>query len=451
MTLRDRRGLALSTGDPCSVERFDEAVGLLNGFYLDFLGVIDGALAEDPGFVMGHCFRAALFAITNERAAVPELRRSVEAAEALAAGANPRERAHIAALRTWLDGDLEGAVALYGRIVREYPHDILALQVAHQADFFLGDSRMLRDRVAQVLPYWDEGVPGYGHVLGMHAFGLEQMNLYARAEETGRRALALNRRDPWAIHAVAHVMEMQDRAEEGAEWMTSRRADWAEDNALAYHNWWHLALYRLDRGDTDGVLALFDGHMRPRPESIALEMVDSSAMLWRLHLLGVDAGGRWREVADAWERLGGDGFCAFNDAHAMMAFVADRREEAGRRTIAALEAAASGAGTAALMAREVGLPVCLALRAFGRGDYREAADLLLRVRSRTHRFGGSHAQRDVIDLTLVASAIRAGDAALARALTAERMDLKPASTVNRVLSLRALGISGGRSAGAPAG
>lgn len=445
MTLHDTRGLAVSTRSQAALDRFDTAVELLNGYYLDFIAVIDEALEEDPGFVMGHCFKAGVYATCNEAAVQADLRRSVEAAEAQSAGANERERAHMAAARAWMEGDLERAAALYGRIVQEHPRDILALQLGHQTDFFLGESRMLRDRVAQVLPHWDEGVPGFGYVLGMHAFGLEQNNLYDRAEAAGRRALTLNQRDPWAIHAVAHVMEMQGRVGEGVEWLESRKAQWADNNAFSFHNWWHLALYHLERGETDRVLALYDAQVRPNPASMALELVDASAMLWRLHLRGVDVGDRWRDVADSWERAAADGYYAFNDAHAMMAFVGDGRDDAAERALAAQEAAAQrGRGTGAMMAREVGVPVCRALLAFGRGDYRTAADLLYAVRTRAHRFGGSHAQRDLIDLTLVEAAIRGGNAPLAQALVAERTDLKPSSPANRTLTARAVGMASGR-------
>lgn len=445
MTLHDIRGLTVSTRSRAALDRYEAAVELLNGFYLDFIATIDEALAEDPGFVMGHCFRAGVFAACNEAAVMPEVRRSLEAAEALSAHANDRERAHMAAVRAWLEGDLERAAALYGRIVQEHPHDIVALQIGHQADFFLGESRMLRDRVAQVLPHWGEGVPGFGYVLGMHAFGLEQTNLYARAEETGRRALDLNRRDPWAIHAVAHVLEMQGRVEEGVDWLESRRAEWADGNAFSFHNWWHLALYHLECGETARVLSIYDANVRPNPASMALELVDASAMLWRLHLRGVDVGDRWRDVADAWERTAADGYYAFNDAHAMMAFVADGRDAAAERTVAVQEAAARRErGTGAVTARDVGVPVCRALLAFGRGDHRTAAELLYAVRTRAHRFGGSHAQRDIIDLTLIEAAIRGGDAPLARALAAERSDLKPDSPANRTLTARAMGLTPGR-------
>jgi tetratricopeptide (TPR) repeat protein len=440
MTTKDRRGLALSTDNVRAVERFDEAVDLLNGFYLDFLPRIDEALAEDPDLVMGHCFRATLFAMANERAAMPDLRRSLATAESLAGKANERERMHIAALGAWSEGDLPRAAARLGRIVQEYPRDILALQLAHQADFFLGESRMLRDRVAEILPHWDETVPGYGYVLGMHAFGLEETNLYERAEQTGRQALSLNARDPWAVHAVAHVMEMQGRTADGIDWLEDSAPDWSEGNGFAYHNWWHLALYHLDRGETAQALALYDKRLVPATGAPALEVVDSTALLWRLHLAGIEVGERWGAVADAWEALAGDGFYAFNDAHAMMAFMATGRTAPARKTMAALEAVAEGSGPAAAVTRDVGLPIAGALAAFGAGDYARAADLLLEVRTRAHRFGGSHAQRDAIELTLIEAALRSGDAALARALAAERTALKPASRANRVLTQRALGL-----------
>ncbi|HXH02793.1 MAG TPA: hypothetical protein VNN09_05670 [Candidatus Competibacteraceae bacterium] len=130
-----------------------------------------------------------------------------------------------------------------------HPRDAFALQSAHLTDFYLGDATQLRDRVARVLPHWDESIPSYSYILGMYAFGLEECNHYAEAEQAGRRALELEPGDGWSVHAVAHVMEMQGRYEEGIEWLTSREQDWVLDNGFAFHNWWHLALYHMERGD----------------------------------------------------------------------------------------------------------------------------------------------------------------------------------------------------------
>lgn len=433
MNTTDRRGEPLSTTDSRALDGYEAALHLLNGFYADPLAVIDDTLAEFPDFVMGHCLRAGLFLISTEKAAEPELRRSVEAAEALAFRANDRERGHIAAARAWLDGDFRKAADRYGRVLIDHPRDLLALQIAHQCDFFLGHAPSLRDRPVRVLPFWDEGLPGFGYVLGMYAFGLEEMGDYRRAEAAGRQAVDLEPRDPWAVHAVAHVMEMEGRTREGIDWLAGRAGHWAPDNMLAFHNWWHLALYHLELGEVDRVLDLYDTRIRPRPSGVELETLDASSMLWRLHLRGVDVGNRWKDLADTWEPLVDNGYYAFNDMHAMMAFVGDNRTAAAGRLIATLERRAGGTGSNATMTRDVGLPVTRAIQAFGAGDHARAVDLLLPVRPIAHHFGGSHAQRDVLSLTLIEAAIRAGHARLARALAAERAALKPDSPFTRTV------------------
>jgi hypothetical protein len=148
-------------------------------------------------------------------------------------------------------------------------------------------------------------------------------------------------------------------------------------------------------------------------------------------------GSRWSELIDAWQTSIDGGWYAFNDVHAMMAFVAAGRERDADRLLAAMAKRAENGVTNAAMTREVGLPVARALRAFGRGDHATATTLLESVRLTAHRFGGSHAQRDVLHLTLAESAIRAGGANYARAVAAERLALKPASPSNRRLAERA--------------
>ena len=450
MGLQDSRGVPVSTSIRASLDRYETAVDRLHSYFRDPLAEIDAALAEDPGFIMGHCLRGTLMALATERAAEAPLRESVAAAEALAAGANERERGHIAALKAWAQGDFAGAVDAWGRVAESWPRDSLALQAAHLGDFYLGHTALLRDRIACALPGWDDSVPGYGYVLGMQAFGLEETGDYRAAEVTGRRAVALQPRDPWAIHAVAHVMEMEGRLPEGVDWLTGRTGDWAPDNMFAFHNWWHLSLYHLDLGETGTVLRLYDEAIRPQPSPVALETLDATALLWRLHLRGVDGGARWADLADTWAPMAEDGYYAFNDMHAMMAFVATGRDADADRLLAAQARSIAAGGTNAMMTAEVGLPVCRALRAFGAGDYGTAVDLLAPVRAVAHRFGGSHAQRDVLALTLVEAALRGGRADLAQALATERTDAKPGSPFNWRLSARALRLSGDEAGAAAA-
>ncbi len=437
MALSDVRGNPVSTDEQGSLDAYERAQTLFHGYYGDPLGIIDGALADDPVFVMGHVLRAGMLITASDKCVEPMLRESVEAAEGLYDIANERERRHIAAAHAWLQGEFSIALRRYADILIDYPHDTLALQVGHIGDFLLGRSTMLRDRVAGVLPAWNSQMPHFGYVLGMHAFGLEETNLYAQAEAQGRRALELNPRDPWAVHAVAHVLEMQGRVEEGIAWLDGRRGDWSTDNMLSIHNWWHLALFHLDRDEIAEVLALYDDRLRETSTGQVLDLIDASAMLWRLLLRGVDVGSRWRQLAAVWRERGGKGYYAFNDVHALMAYLGAGDDAAAQQLIDDMENAAQEGGTNAMMTRDVGLPVARALVAFTREDYALAVSLLRDVRLIAHRFGGSHAQRDVLALTLVEAALRDGARALAKVLTAERMVLKPTSEGNRQLASRA--------------
>jgi tetratricopeptide (TPR) repeat protein len=442
MSLHDSRGCPVSTRSSAALAQLERALELSVGYRLDPLAAVQAALEADPGCAMAHCLRAGLMIMATDRMVIPLLTESIEAIEALGRRANDRERAHCAAARKWLHGDFAGAVTRYGEILLDYPRDLLALQVAHVGDFFNGSSTMLRDRVAQVLPEWDSNVPGYSYVLGMYAFGLEETGLYSRAEDMGRRALQINPEDAWSVHAVTHVMEMQGRLREGIEFLIARERDWAQDNGLAFHNWWHLALFHLDAGNVAQVLDLYDRRVRPTASEVPLEMIDASALLWRLELRGVDVGGRWQALASCWEPFVEHAYYAFNDAHAVMAFVGAKRFDLAQRTLAAMEHKLNGDGTNAMMTREVGLPLAQALVSFATGNYADVVKRLLPVRAVANRIGGSHAQRDLIHLTLVEAALRADQFKVARALVAERTQLKPTSPFNWQLTARVMELNG---------
>ena len=424
--ITDARGLPTSAVHAESAAAFERALRQLQSYRGDPIAGIDAAFAAEPGFVMGHVLRAEVCITMWERGYLPEVRRGLEHLERLAPSANDRERQHIAAIQDWAAGDWEGMRTRLDRLLDDYPADILALQIGHLADFYHGDRDNLRGRVARALPAYSRDMPGYGFLLGMLSFGLEECGDYGHAEETGRRAIELEPDDCWAQHAVTHVMEMQARQAEGIAWMESRREHWAQDdNGFAFHNWWHTALYHLDQGRMDHVLALYDGSVRPSPTRVQLQMLDAAALLWRLHLQGADVGHRWTELADSYEATAEDGFYAFNDMHAMMAFTATGRHAAAARLLAAVDDAASRPGTNAEMTRRAGCAIVRAIDAFGRERYGDAVALLLPVRYRAHAFGGSHAQRDVVHRTLLEAALRSGQHTLARALAIERTALKP--------------------------
>lgn len=439
MATHDAAGYPVSGTTPDSLLAFEQAQHELRCYINDPVATVDRALAASPSMLMAHVLKAYLHLLGTEPAGLPVAGACLEAAAGLPA--NEREKYHLEAVRRIVGGRWREA----GRILEDlsivYPRDALALQAGHLVDFFVGDSRMLRDRIARALPHWGKGLPGYHAVLGMHAFGLEETADYAQAEQQGRLSVDLEPRDGWGQHAVAHVMEMINRPRDGIAWMRGNVEQWSPDSFFAVHNWWHLALFHLEIEQIDEVLRLFDGPINGTRSTLILEMIDASAMLWRLHLRGVDLGDRWQALADHWTPHIGAGNYVFNDLHAALAFVGGRRRESLQALLETQRAAMAGDGDNAWFTREVGHGATLAIQAFGEGDYARTVQLLRPIRNIAHRFGGSHAQRDLLDLTLIEASFRAGDTALAAALAAERAAVRPQSPLAQLFVRRSLGLA----------
>ena len=429
----DECGYEVSGASATAVARYDDALRSLLLFRDNVGDAWDATVADDPGFMMGHVGRAYLRCLSSEAPEAAEAREILDTVETR--GLTDRERRHVDAARAYAAGDLYGAAERLAALSVEYPLDLLAMAVGHQLDFFCGDAVGLRDRPGRVLRSWDDGHPLYGFVLGMHAFGLEETNLYPQAEVVGMRALDAHPRDVWALHAVVHVHEMQARIEEGLRFMDERRADWMTGNSFVVHNAWHEALFRSETSDIDGTLAIYDAALHnDQSSNVALEMLDATALLWRLHLDGIDVGDRWAAIADAWaEKTEDESWYVFNDMHAAMAFVGAGRLEHARALVNRLRAYASSPRSVAnsAMTVDVGLPVCQAILAFGEGRYTDAASALHQIRREVHRFGGSNAQRDAVGRTLLEAVIRSGNRPLADALISERLAVKGASPYNR--------------------
>lgn len=426
----DQQGNPLTGASHQAAEHFNRALASFNIYRGDPMAALDGAINAAPEFAMAHIARTHLLAAATEPActalAVEELgkikRMRLDA----------REASHVQALERQLAGCWnDAALQLDAHNVR-FPHDILALQCGHLMDFYRGNARNLRDRIARVLPQWPSDMPGYSILLGMYAFGLEESGDYAAAEETGRLALEIEPLDSWAHHAVAHVFEMQDRPQEGADWMRSRQPYWSgDDNFFKVHNWWHNALYLMELGQADDALFLYDTRIRKDQSTVALDLVDASAMLWRLTLAGVDVGSRWVDIANAWDAHADGRSYTFNDWHAVMAYLGAGRDADVARIVAEFQRNRGVWTEVDGWTRNIALPLVKGFTAFWRKDYETAITLLHATRYIANDFGGSHAQRDIIDLTLTEAALRSGRKDWLAALANERIALKPDDLANR--------------------
>jgi tetratricopeptide (TPR) repeat protein len=431
MTTKEKLHIADSNSGTDVARAFAEAVQQLSIYAGDPLGGAEKIIAEEPQFVMAHVLKAWLYLLGTDAKAASAARGIIAHTDGLAV--TRREQGHIAAIRKLADGEYHAASRIMEDVNVENPRDLLGLIAGHQIDFFTGNSRMLRDRIARAQPNWRADMPGYHSVLSMHAFGLEEMGDYARAEAKGREALSLERRDGWAKHAVAHVMEMQGRHDEGVAFLRDDIDGWTKDSFFAVHNWWHLALYHLELGQFEEVLKLADGPITSPVQDQIMNLIDASALLWRLQLRGVDVGDRWSKLVKRYEVMWTPGYYAFNDLHAAMAFLGAGRQDLIEATLAAQ---AEVKGDNVMFSFSVGLPLINAFIAFYKGSYADAVALMRPVRGIAARFGGSHAQRDVIDLTLLEAAIRTGNMELAQALSAERALAKHDSPLVSLVSKR---------------
>ena len=436
MSIPDTRGNPSSCSSRAAHAAAEQALWRMMSFYDTPLADLDAAMAADPGWALPHVMKAGFLLGLTEASFLHEADAHLSHARALSRHATARERAHLEAVQQVLEGRWHQACLIWDALLLEHPRDALALQWAQLWDFYRGDAIGLRQRPARALPAWDEGDPLHPHVLALYAFGLEENNLYPQAEEAGRRALALQPRAPWAVHAVAHVMEMQGRYEEGSAWLRQHQAVWAEGNGFAAHLWWHKSLFRLEAMDLAGVLRLVDAHLSGSAVQVTLQRVDAAAMLWRLHLLGQDMAAHGVALLEDWDlEEGSAGHSTFNDVHAVAAMLVAGDVHRAETWVARCAERALGAEDARRanhqMAREVGLPLMRGLLALARGDADGAVDLIYPVRGLAQRMGGSHAQRDLVDQTLLAAAAAGSRRAVGRALINERSMAKPITPLTR--------------------
>ncbi len=426
--LTDPRGVELTAASAASVARLEAAITAYCGFKKSTGDRLKAALAGDPQLVMAHLMRGYFMLLMAKRELLPRARQAADAAdEAMReAGATPRETLHRRALECWIERDEVAAIGALEALLAEHPCDIVALKLLQYLLFYAGETARMRGAIGAAVARWDEAAPLYGYALGCHAFGLEEEGDYAAAERAGRRAVALHIDDIWSVHAVAHVLEMQDRCTEGERWIAESAASWSEANNFAYHVFWHRCLFLLALGRRDEVLARYDAEVRAEPTDEYLDVTNAVALLWRLEQAGVDVGARWQELGARARARRDDHMMAFADVHYAMAIAAlGDDDEIARWLGSSRTYAASARETQAGVMGEVGIALGDAAEAHRRGDFGRAVDLLMPLRHAIRRIGGSHAQRDLFAQLLIDAAVKAGRHEAARELLAERLARRP--------------------------
>ncbi len=424
---RDDRGLELTTASAEAAGALSRAATSLIGHRLDTMAHVNAALEADPGCVLARAMKGLLIVGLRLPRRYPEARAELEAATAASAGANERERGYLAALSALIRGRVPDAVRHYETILAAWPRDLLAHRLAQFELFWIGESARMRDIVERAAPAWSDEVPGFGAFQALRAFGCEENGLYADAERYGRDAVERDPTNGWGAHAVAHVMEMQGRHEEGVAWLDGLKDRWSGLNNFVHHLWWHRGLFHLSRGEFDTVLEVYDRHIRD-PESPLIkanpghygDFQNAVDLLKQLDMAGHDVGGRWEAVADLAEDRIGNHAAPLSSAHAGMALAAAGRDAAVDSCLAALRGYASTDETDnASRVRSAVLPAAEGAVAHQRGDHEAVLANLLPARHGLWRVGGSHAQRNLFTRILADSARRLGRGDVVDVLLAE--------------------------------
>lgn len=417
----DQRGLSLSAASSTAAQAFDYTVEGYLSMRRDTGDRLKALFGEDPDMPMAHVLKAYFCMLMATGGLRSAARKAAAEAQRRQEAATPRERLHIDAADHWVQGRTNRAIACWEAILAEYPTDILALRLAHHGHFYSGDDQNLRDTVARRLHAWDESVPGYGYVLGMLSFGLEETHNYADALAAGHKAVEQIAVNPWAIHAVAHVHESQGTSADGIAWIKDTYDGWESANGFRYHVWWHRILMHLSQGDYDTVIDLYDNALWDPDSDEYLDLVNDAALLLRLELHGKDVGDRWGALAEKCALHTNDQILAFVDVHYGIALGAARFDQA-TSLLRFMEAYSSAKGEDnALITDRVGVPLLQGVLSHRTGQFGQAVDLMLPIRYDIFRIGGSHAQRDLFAMVLIDSAIKSGRENVAKMLLSERL------------------------------
>lgn len=410
--LRDGRDLAVSNATPQAIAALD----FLREQWLSYgnrLAEFLSAVEQDPDCPMIVLMTAMLHLSMENRQGYRDAEPFLIRARAMTDRMNERERLWLKILDAEHRDDLAAVTLTHETLAEQFPRDVLGVKLGQKHYFYLGESEAmlgLTDKTVGANP----DVPA---LHGMRAFALEQCHRLEEAEEAGRLGASLTR-DPWAHHAVAHVMETQGRFAEGLSWMQSHSRSWDGCNSFMYtHNWWHLCLFLIDADRTDEALALYDDRVWGVWKEFSQDQVNAVALLARLELRGVDVGERWRDVARYLLPRIDEHVSPFLDLHYILGLARAGERAAVIEMLASLEAHAQGVPEFVRRAwQNAAVPAAHGIAAHAQGDWAGAVNGLAAALPHLQAIGGSHAQRDLFEQLHLDALIRAGwnDKALAK-------------------------------------
>ncbi|MEK1940482.1 MAG: tetratricopeptide repeat protein, partial [Pseudomonas sp.] len=386
----DYLGNPLSTRDATTLAAIDDFIGGLLTYEPRAEGILPAAdAAPDDLPVNVYAGFLAMFIESPDAAPLASHYRA-RARLLLDANTPKRESTLLALLDALIADDTPLALTLTDQLLDAHPRDLFALKLSHYLRFNKGDSPGMLRVALKVLPHASE----VAQVHGMLAFAYEQCHLLADAETAARQALELEPREPWAQHALAHVLLTEGRISEGTAFLESVKYGWVGLNSFMYtHNWWHLALFHLARGRQQRVLDIYDQHVWGILPEYSQDQIGAVSLLTRLELAEVDVSARWQALAEYLQVRRNDTIQPFLSLQYLYGLARAGRPQA-KTLLAALQLRAEQAPEhSRAVWREITWPAAEGLYAHATGDFERAAQRLDSVLPRLVEAGGSHAQR----------------------------------------------------------
>ncbi|MGY2268200.1 tetratricopeptide repeat protein [Pseudomonas sp. SDO5561_S422] len=396
----DYLGNPIDTRNPATRQGLDDFVGGFLGYQPRAEGILAVADA-DPDSALANGF-AGLLLMFIESPEGPVLAEKYRQRAAAVNSRHPRALVYLQVLQAWINDELDEVLRLSEHLLDLYPRDLLAAKLNQYLEFNRGNwPALLRIGLKATA-----GAPDIAHSHGLLAFAYEQCHLLEEAEASALEALRLQASEPWAHHALAHVMLTQGRIEEGIGFLEGVKQHWDGLNSFMYtHNWWHLALFYLGRGEDQRVLEIYDRHVWGILPEYSQDQVGAVSLLARLELAGIDVGERWQALAPYLQRRVGDAVQPFLSVQYLYGLARAGKPEADQ-LLAALRRHSVEARP---VWREVTLPLAEGLLAHARGDARRALEQLEIALPRLNEIGGSHAQRDLFAQVELDARLRVGD------------------------------------------
>ncbi|MHC5777063.1 tetratricopeptide repeat protein [Nostoc sp.] len=390
--LKDAQGLVVTTDSAQAIAAINRFIDQALCYGQDAETAIFQAIEADPTCALAHAYAAAYYLTQENSKAWQQVQPYLQVAQRNLAKITDREKLYVQAILAWANQEIDLAIGFHEEITNKFPRDLISVQQGQYHYFYTGNKEKLLKIAQKVLP----SNPQQDYLYGMVAFGLEQCHQLKAAEKMARQAIALNRYDPWAHHALAHVMETQGRVNEGIAWMESFADTWENCNSMLYsHNWWHIALYYLEQENYQKVVSLYDTQIWERANKQSpKDQVGAISLLLRLELRGVNVGNRWQSIiAYLYSRID-EHALAFQDLHYVYALAKAGHTGWVNQMLQSMQYHALSINP--FLQRswlEVAIPAARGMVAHAKGDFNTAVTELKLVLPRLHEIGGSHAQR----------------------------------------------------------